>query len=290
VFKGVLGGGGTVVSNALADGGELTRKQFDALEDWAKQRGAKGLAWAVVEDDGSLRSPLAKFMSDDEVAGIKQQTGAGPGDAVFFGAGERRFVLDLMGSLRNHLAAEHDLVDRDAFAFCWVTEFPMFEQVDDPGETVSHTKWTPSHHPFTRPTDEWVDSFEDDPGNALSDAYDVVCNGHELGGGSLRIHERDLQERVFRFLGIDDEEAADKFGFLLRGLQYGAPPHGGIAFGLDRIVMLLAGTTNIRDVIPFPKTQSGACLLTDAPAAFETQGLADVGLQLRPQAKPQKGS
>ena len=289
IFKGVLGSGGSVVSLALPDGGAMARKQFDALEDWAKQRGAKGLAWGVVEEDGSLRSPLAKFMSDEEIAGIKQQTGAGPGDAVFFGAGDRGFALELMGALRTHLADEHELVDRDAFAFCWVVDFPMFEPVDDPGETVAHGRWTPTHHPFTRPTEEWVDRFEDDPEHALSDGYDVVCNGHELGGGSLRIHERDLQERVFRFLGIGDEEAEEKFGFLLRGLQYGAPPHGGIAFGLDRMVMLLAGTTNIRDVIPFPKTQSGACVMTEAPAPYEPQALADVGLQLRPQAQPQKG-
>ena len=289
VFKAVLGGGGSVVSLALPGGGEMTRKTFDGLEDWAKQRGAKGLAWGVVEEDGSLRSPLAKFMSDDEIQGIKDATGAGPGDAVFFGAGDRRFVLDLMGGLRNHLGDMRDLIDRDAFAFCWIVDAPMFEPVEDRGEAVGHTAWTPVHHPFTRPTDEWVDGFEDDPGSALSDAYDVVCNGYELGGGSIRIHERDLQERVFRFLGISDEEAEDKFGFLLRGLQYGAPPHGGIAFGLDRIVMLLAGTSNIRDVIPFPKTQSGACLLTDAPAAYESQALEDVGLQLRPQAQPQKG-
>ena len=289
VFKGVLGGGGSVVSIALPGGGEMTRKLFDGLEEWARRRGAKGLAWGVVEDDGSLRSPLAKFMTEDEIAGVKDQTGAGPGDAVFFGAGERRFVLDLMGALRNHLAAERDLIDRDAFAFCWVVDAPMFEPVEDRGEAVGHTSWTPVHHPFTRPTHEWVDTFEDDPGNALSDAYDVVCNGYELGGGSMRIHERSLQERVFRFLGIDEDEAEDKFGFLLRGLGYGAPPHGGIALGLDRLVMLLAGTSNIRDVIPFPKTQSGACLLTDAPAPFDEQGLVDVGLQLRPVAQPQKG-
>ena len=285
VFKGVLGSGGSVVAVCLPGGGSMSRKQFDATVDWAIDRGAKGLAWAVVQDDGSLKSPLAKFMSDDEVAGVQSLTGAGPGDAVFFGAGDRSFALDLMGALRIHLARENDLLDEDAYAFCWVVDFPMFEPVEDPGESVSNTRWTPVHHPFTRPTDEWVEGFEDDPGAALSDAYDVACNGHELGGGSMRIHEAPLQQRVFSFLGITEEEAEEKFGFLLRGLQYGAPPHGGIAFGLDRIVMLLAGTSNIRDVIPFPKTQSGACLLTDAPAAFEEQGLRDVGLRLAPSAK-----
>lgn len=290
VFKGVLGSGGSVVALALPGGaGSMSRKKFDATVDWAITRGAKGLAWAVVEEDGSLRSPLAKFMSDDEVAGVQTATGAGPGDAIFFGAGERGFALDLMGALRNHLGREQGLVDEDAWAFVWVVDAPMFEPVEDRGTAVGTTSWTPVHHPFTAPTPDWADRFEDDPANALAYAYDVVCNGYELGGGSIRIHDREVQERVFRFLGISDEEAEDKFGFLLRGLSYGAPPHGGIAFGLDRIVMLLADTTNIRDVIAFPKTQSGACPLTDAPAAYEDQALQDLGLRLAPQAQPKKG-
>jgi aspartyl-tRNA synthetase len=289
VFQGVLGGGGSVVALALPGGGEMTRKLFDATTDWAIRRGAKGLAWGVVEEDGSLRSPLSKFMTEDEIAGVKAETGAEPGDAVFFGAGERRFALELMGALRNHLANERDLIDRDAFAFCWVVDAPMFEPVVDRGTAVGTVAWTPTHHPFTAPKPEFLEDFDQRPEEALSNAYDVVCNGYELGGGSIRIHQREVQERVFRFLGITAEEAEEKFGFLLRGLTYGAPPHGGIAFGLDRIVMLLAGTTNIRDVIPFPKTQSGTCLLTDAPAPFEEQALKDVGLRLAPQAQPQKG-
>jgi aspartyl-tRNA synthetase len=289
VFAGVLGAGGSVIAIALAGGGDLTRKQFDELVDWAKRRGAKGLAWGVVEEDGTLRSPLAKFMSDAEVTGVLEATGAVAGDAMFFGAGETRFAQELMGSLRRHLAGERGLLDDDRFEFCWVVDFPMFEPVQDRGESVSHTAWTPVHHPFTTPTPEWVERFDSDPGSALSDAYDVACNGNELGGGSMRIHDRAVQERVFRFLGITDEEAQDKFGFLLRGLSYGAPPHGGIAFGLDRMVMLLAGTTNIRDVIPFPKTQSGACLLTDAPAAYEQTALDDLGLRVAPRPEAKKG-
>lgn len=282
VFKGVLGGGGSVIALALPGGGTMTRKLFDGLVEWAQRRGAKGLAWGVVEEDGSFRSPLSKFMNEDEIAGVLSETGAQIGDAVFFGAGERRFSLDLMGALRNHLGAERGLIDESAFAFCWVVDAPMFEPVEDRGTAVGTIAWTPTHHPFTAPTAEWMDTFDSSPDKALSNAYDVVCNGYELGGGSIRIHQREVQERVFRFLGISDEEAQDKFGFLLRGLTYGAPPHGGIALGLDRLVMLLAGTTNIRDVIAFPKTQSGACPLTDAPSAYEAAALDELGLREKP--------
>ncbi len=283
VFKGVLTAGGSVVALALPDGGEMTRREFDALVEWAKHRGAKGLAWGVVEDDGTLRSPLSKFMSTEEITGVLAATGASAGDAVFFGAGETTFARELMGALRGHLAAERGLIG-EGFAFCWIVDAPMFEPVGDRGEAVGTTAWTPVHHPFTAPTPEWIDRFEDAPGEALSNAYDVVCNGYELGGGSIRIHDRDVQARVFRFLGISDEVAEERFGFLLRGLAHGAPPHGGIALGLDRLVMLLADATNIRDVIAFPKTQSGACLLTDAPAAYDPVALRDVGLRLLPSA------
>ncbi|MFO7779414.1 MAG: aspartate--tRNA ligase [Nitriliruptoraceae bacterium] len=281
VFKGVLGSGGSVVALALPGGGELTRREFDELVEWAKGRGAKGLAWGVVEADGTLRSPLSKFMSEAEIAGVLAATGAAAGDAVFFGAGEATFARELMGALRNHLAAERGLIGA-GFVFCWIVDAPMFEPVGDRGEAVGTTAWTPVHHPFTAPTPEWIDRFEDAPGEALSNAYDVVCNGYELGGGSIRIHDREVQARVFRFLGISDEVAEERFGFLLRGLAHGAPPHGGIALGLDRLVMLLADATNIRDVIAFPKTQSGACLLTDAPAPYDPVALRDVGLRLLP--------
>jgi aspartyl-tRNA synthetase len=281
VFKGVLGQGGSVVALALPGGGELTRREFDALVEWAKRRGAKGLAWGVVEPDEQLRSPLSKFMSPGEIAGVLAATGAAAGDAVFFGAGETTFARELMGALRNHLATEQELIG-DGFAFCWVVDAPMFEPVVDRGEAVGTTAWTPVHHPFTAPKPEWIDRFEEAPDQALSNAYDVVCNGYELGGGSIRIHDREVQARVFRFLGISDEVAEERFGFLLRGLAHGAPPHGGIALGLDRLVMLLADAGNIRDVIAFPKTQSGACLLTEAPAPYDPVALRDVGLRLLP--------
>ncbi|MDX1659316.1 MAG: aspartate--tRNA ligase [Nitriliruptorales bacterium] len=275
VFKGVLDSGGTVVALALPDGGDLTRSQFDAWTDWAKERGAKGLAWAVVEDDGSLRSPLAKFMSDDEIAGIKSETGANPGDAVFFGAGPITWVRQLMGALRIALAKDRDLVDTTQWQFLWVVDFPMFEETED-GEYV------PSHHPFTSIHPDDLDGFEDDPAGTRARAYDVVLNGFELGSGSIRIHDRETQRRVLAVLGIDAEEAEHRFGFLLRGLSHGAPPHGGFAIGLDRLVMLLAERNSIREVIAFPKTQSGADPMTAAPAQLDDDDLTAVGLRLRP--------
>ena len=275
VFKSVLGSGGSVVALALPDGGQLTRSQFDAWTDWARQRGAKGLAWGVVEADGSLRSPLAKYMSDAEIDGVLGQTGATPGDAVFFGAGPITWVRQLMGALRIALAHDRDLVDTTRWQFLWIVDFPMFERADD-------GSWTPSHHPFTSIHPDDLEGFEQRPAETRARAYDVVLNGFELGSGSIRIHERDLQQRVLAFLGIDAEEAEERFGFLLRGLSYGAPPHGGFAIGLDRLVMLLAGRPSIRDVIAFPKTQSGGDPLTEAPAAFDAHVLAEVGLRPLP--------
>ncbi len=284
VFKGVLESGGSVVALALPGGGELTRREFDEWTEWAKRRGARGLAWAVVEDDGSLRSPLAKFMSDSEVADLLETTEAGPGDAIFFGAGSTTFARELMGALRNALAEDRGLVPEGEWRFAWVVEPPMFDpaaESDDPTAATSDG-WVPNHHPFTAPAPEFVDDFEKRPDEATARAYDIVLNGVELASGSVRIHDADLQRRVFRFLGISDEAAEEKFGFLLRGFQYGVPPHCGIAPGIDRTVMLIQGERTIRDVIAFPQTQSGACLLTDAPAPPEPQALADVGLRLAP--------
>jgi aspartyl-tRNA synthetase len=278
VFKGALDAGGSVIAIRLPDGGALTRREFDEWTEFAKGRGAKGLAWGVVEPEGTLRSPLAKFMSEAETEALLATTGAGPGDALFFGAGETRFTQELMGALRVALAKDRGLVPEGAWHFVWVLEWPMFEQHEG--------RWDAVHHPFTAPTPEWEDRFSEDPGNALSRAYDPALNGIELGGGSIRIHRGDVQSRVFSLLGIDEEEAREKFGFLLKGLSYGAPPHGGIAFGLDRLAMLMVGATSLREVIAFPKTASGTDPLTDAPGAVDEQQLRELGL--RPLPPPQR--
>jgi aspartyl-tRNA synthetase len=276
VFKGALDGGGSVVAVALPGGGQLTRRELDDWVEFAKRRGAKGLAWGVLEDDGSLRSPLAKFMSEAEVDGVREATGARLGDAVFFGAGKTRFTLELMGALRLALAQARGLVPAGRWDFVWITDWPLFEWDEDAG------RWDALHHPFTAPREDAVDLLENAPGEVPARGYDLVLNGVELGGGSIRIHRRDVQERVLAVLGIGEEEARERFGFLLDGLSYGAPPHGGIAFGLDRIVMLLAGAASLRDVIAFPKTASGTDPLTDAPGPVDEAQLAELGLRLRP--------
>ena len=292
VFKGVLDSGGSVVALALPKGGDLTRREFDEWTEWAKRRGAKGLAWGVVEDDGSLRSPLSKFMSEDELAGVLRETGAEPGDAVFFGAGPRSFARQLMGALRVALAEERGLIgeggtEHDRWEFCWVVEPPMFDaasESDDPTAATS-AGWVPNHHPFTSPAPEFLDDFEQRPEVATARAYDIVLNGTELASGSVRIHDAELQRRVFRFLGISDEAAEEKFGFLLRGFSHGVPPHAGIAPGIDRTVMLICGEKSIREVIAFPKTQTGADPMTDAPAPYDPDALKELGLRELPKPK-----
>jgi aspartyl-tRNA synthetase len=274
VFAGALEAGGTVTAVCLPDGGQLTRKQFDGWVDFARSRGAKGLAWAVVTDDG-LRSPLAKFMSDREASELLTATGARSGDAIFFGAGQVRSTRALMGALRVALAREHDMVPDDRWAFVWITEPPVFEWNDD------ESRWDSVHHPFTAPTDAALATMEDAPGEVPARAYDIVLNGTEIGGGSIRINRADVQRRVFALLGIDEETARARFGFLLDAFAYGAPPHGGIAFGLDRLVMLLVGEDSIRDVIPFPKTQTGVDAMTGAPSTVDEDQLRSLGLRIR---------
>ena len=291
VLAGALADGGSVVALAVPAGEPLTRRELDGWVDWAKARGAGGLAWGVVEDGESgvptLRSPLAKFLRPDEIAGILSACAAATGDTVLFAAGPTDATRTLMGALRVALAADRGLVPDGAWRFLWVTEPPMFDaETDRAGRPTGG--WVPNHHPFTAPGEAFVDTFDTDQGSATSRAYDIVLNGVELASGSIRIHDAELQRRVFRFLGISDEEAEAKFGFLLRGLSHGVPPHGGIAPGIDRTIMLMAGEDSIREVIAFPKTQSGACPLTDAPAPYDEAALTELGLRLLP--APPKGA
>jgi len=286
VFAGALADGGSVVAIAVPAGEPLTRRELDGWVDWAKARGAGGLAWGVVEDgeDGrpTLRSPLAKFLTADEIAAILRTCAATTGDTVLFAAGATEATRTLMGALRVALAAARGLVPPGEWRFLWVTEPPMFDaETDRAGRPTGG--WVPNHHPFTAPGAAFVDTFDTDPGSATSRAYDIVLNGVELASGSIRIHDAELQRRVFRFLGISDADAEAKFGFLLRGLAHGVPPHGGIAPGIDRTVMLMAGEDSIREVIAFPKTQSGACPLTDAPAPYDEAALTELGLRLIPE-------
>jgi len=276
VFAGALSAGGTVIAVPLPEGGALTRRQFDGWVDFAKARGAKGLAWAVVNDDRTLRSPLAKFMSDTETTALLDATSVAPGDAIFFGAGPERPTQELMGAVRLALARDNGLVPVDRWEFVWVTEPPVVEWND------TEQRWDAVHHPFTTPTEASLDLMDSAPGQMAARAYDIVVNGMEIGGGSIRINRADVQRRVFGVLGIDPETAAERFGFLLDAFAYGAPPHGGIAFGLDRLVMLLAGEDSIRDVIPFPKTQTGADALTGAPSTVDADQLRSLGLRVRP--------
>jgi aspartyl-tRNA synthetase len=257
----------------MPGGADQPRRALDAWQEWAKQRGAKGLAYVLVGEDGELRGPVAKNLTDEERAGLAAHTGAQPGDCIFFAAGAPKPSRGLLGALRGEIAERQGLIDPAAWAFTWVVDAPLFEPAGEAvasGDVaVGSGAWTAVHHAFTSPKAEYLDTFDTEPESALSYAYDIVCNGNEIGGGSIRINTRELQERVFRVMGISDEEARDKFGFLLQAFAFGAPPHGGFAMGFDRIVSLLAGTDSIRDVIAFPKSGGGNDPLTGAPALLE---------------------
>lgn len=269
------------VGAVLMPGGASTpRKQFDAWQEWAKQRGAKGLAYAVFSEDGEIAGPVAKNLSDEERNGLMNAVGAKTGDAVFFAAGSRSEALALLGAARLEIGQKLGLINEKEWNFVWVVDAPMFEQVtNDQGQLV----WTAVHHPFTSPNAESLATFVKDPGSALAWAYDLVLNGNEIGGGSVRIHRVDVQKEVFRILGISDEEAQDKFGFLLEAFKYGPPPHAGIAFGWDRVVMLLTGATSIRDVIAFPKSGGGQDPLTGAPTPITPAQRKEAGIDFKPE-------
>ncbi|MCA0435330.1 MAG: aspartate--tRNA ligase [Austwickia sp.] len=273
----------------MPGGGSQPRRTFDAWQEWAKQRGAKGLAYITLADDGTLAGPVAKNLSEAELAALPAHTGAKPGDCIFFAAGATKASRALLGAARLEIGKRCGLIDESAWSFLWVNDAPLFEPASEAvaaGDVaVGGGAWTAVHHAFTSPKAEYLDSFDTDPGPALAYAYDMVCNGNEIGGGSIRIHRRDVQERVFAIMGLSPEQAQEKFGFLLDAFAYGAPPHGGIAFGWDRIVMLLGGYDSIRDVIAFPKSGGGFDPLTEAPAPITAQQRKEAGVDAKPQPK-----
>jgi aspartyl-tRNA synthetase len=277
-----------VGSVVMTGGADQPRRTLDAWQEWAKQRGARGLAYVLVNEDGTLGGPVAKNLSDAERDGLAKAAGAEPGDCVFFAAGEPEGARALLGAARLEIGRRLGLIDESAWSFVWVVDAPLFtpaaSAVASGDVAVGSGRWTAVHHAFTSPTPEWIDRFEEDPGNALAYAYDIVCNGNELGGGSIRIHRADVQERVFAVMGLSAEEANEKFGFLLDAFKFGAPPHGGIALGWDRVAMLLAGQQSIREVIAFPKSGGGYDPLTGAPAPITTQQRKEAGVDAKPPA------
>lgn len=262
----------------MPGGASQSRKQMDAWQEWAKQRGAAGLAWVTFSEDAEVIGPVAKNISDSERAGLIAALGAKPGDAVFFAAGEVSASRNLLAAARAEIAERLGLAKDGEWSFVWIVDAPMFELTDE-------GNWTSVHHPFTSPHTSYVESFDQDPGTALAWAYDIVCNGYEIGGGSIRIHDSKVQSRVFSLLGISDEQAKDKFGFLLEAFEFGPPPHGGIAFGWDRICMLLAGADNLREVIAFPKTGGGSDPLTGAPTFITQVQRREANIDAKPETK-----
>ena len=283
VFKKPIASGGQVKGILYPNGASLTRREIDELTDFVKRYDAKGLAWIGVtgeaDADGNytgdaLRSQITKFLSQEEINGIVAQSGAQAGDLILLVADKASVVAQSLSNLRLEIGQRSDLIDESVLSFCWVTEFPMLEYNDD------FERWQAVHHPFTSARDEDWDKLESDPGAVLAKAYDVILNGWELGGGSIRIHKSDLQDRVFAALGLDKEEVQEQFGHLLEAFQFGAPPHGGIALGIDRMVALYAETPSIRDVMAFPKTAAGTDLMVDAPGAVNQEQLDELFISL----------
>ena len=275
VFSGAVENGGSVrCINAKKAG--LSRKEIDALGEFVKTYGAKGLAWMNFKEEG-MASPIAKFLTEEEIAAITERTGAQTGDLLLFVADRNKVVFDSLGALRLHLAHKLGLIDENRFDLLWVTEFPQFEYSEEEGRYVA------MHHPFTAPMDEDIEYLETQPEKVRAKAYDIVLNGNEIGGGSIRIHNAELQERMFRALGFSKEEAWNRFGFMMEAFKYGTPPHGGLAYGLDRLVMLLGKCQSIRDVIAFPKVQNASDLMSEAPSQVDEKQLEELGIGLLPQ-------
>lgn len=266
----------------MPGGASSPRRELDAWQDWAKARGAKGLAYILVGDDGTLSGPVAKNLSEKESTQIASFVGAKNGDAIFFAAGNRSSSQNLLGAVRLEIGKRCNLIDDKAWKFVWIVDAPMFEPIDPENPSAG---WTAVHHPFTGPKPEYADNFDTNPADALAYAYDIVLNGNEIGGGSIRIHKREMQQRVFKTIGLSQQEAESKFGFLLEAFNYGPPPHGGIALGLDRLCALLAGADSIREVIAFPKTASGGDPLTGAPTPITPAQRKESGVDTPAPAK-----
>ncbi|QSF43994.1 aspartate--tRNA ligase [Paenibacillus tianjinensis] len=279
VFASVIEKGGEVKCLNAKGCGTWTRKEIDDLGPYAARYGAKGLAWIQVKD-GEFKGPIVKFFSEEEIAAVKERTGAEEGDLLLFSADNKKVVADVLGALRLKIGRQLGLIDDSVFKFAWVTEFPLLSYDED------QKRYVAEHHPFTRPMDEDLHLFDTNPGAIRAQAYDIVLNGYEVGGGSQRIYKREVQEKMFDALGFTPEVAYEKFGYLMDAFEYGTPPHGGIAFGFDRLVMLLAGRTNLRETIAFPKTASATDLLMDAPAPVDAAQLEQLHIKLAP--KPEK--
>lgn len=275
VFSGAIENGGSVrCINAEGLGSQMKRKVLDSLGEYVKTYRAKGMAWIVVEEDGSLRSQIAKFLSEDEIGAILKKTGAKPGDALLIIADKDEVVYDALGNLRLEVARRFDLIDKSKFNFLWVTDFPLFEYSEEEDRYVA------KHHPFTHPVDEDIPMLKTEPQKVRAKAYDIILNGNEIGGGSLRIYNSDLQETMFEALGFTKEEAWERFGYLLEAFKYGTPPHGGLAYGLDRLVMIMAGCDSIRDIIAFPKVQNASEPMTETPCRVDKKQLDELGIEL----------
>ena len=278
VFKGALENGGTVRGiNAEGQGG-MPRKKIDALVSFAKDYGAKGLAYVAIQEDGTLKSSFAKFMTEEQMAALVAAMDGKPGDLLLFAADKKQVVWAVLGALRLELARQLDLLKKDDFKFLWVTEFPLLEYSEEQGRFVA------MHHPFTMPMDEDWHLIDSDPGAVRAKAYDIVLNGTELGGGSVRIHQSDIQSKMFEVLGFTPEKAQEQFGFLLEAFKYGVPPHAGLAYGLDRVAMLMGGCDSIREVIAFPKVKDASCLMTEAPTPVDPKQLEELGIEISPES------
>ncbi len=279
VFTGALANGGTVRGINAEGQGSMPRKKIDALIEYAKTYGAKGLAYIVINEDGSYKSSFAKFMTEEQMNALVAAMDGNPGDLLLFAADKTKVVWTVLGALRCHLAELMGLVDKNVYRFVWITEFPLLEWSDE------ENRFTAMHHPFTMPMEEDLQYIDSDPGRVRAKAYDIVLNGNEIGGGSVRIHQDDIQEKMFECLGFTKAQAHERFGFLLDAFKYGVPPHAGLAYGLDRLVMLMAKQDSIRDVIAFPKVKDASCLMTNAPDYVDDKQLAELGIEVTPEAE-----